>query len=1211
MATREIKTKLVLDGEAQYRKGLEASYKALSQLGKEMKITQASYADSGDAMQQYTAKTEALKRAIDGQKQLIHSLAERIRYANTAYKDNTEAQELYARKIETAQKAIGRMEKELQKTEKAMGEVTDETKDAGHAMDTTADETQQMGKAATNASASVEKLAHGFTVMKGVMSNLLTDAFRRARSAITGFVGDSLEVASDMQEVDNVVSTAFKDQTKAVVAFANKASQQYGLSALEAQNYAGKLGAALNALGLKDKALEMSTTLTGLAGDLASFWNMTADETYSKVFAGVISGETEGLKSLGIVMTETNLQAFALSEGIKKKYSAMTADEKAMLRYKYVLQMTAEAQGDFAKTSGSYANQLKITQLNVSNLKNAFGNGLLPAVTKIYNKFNDLSSETGTLEFFERLGEKAGELTEGAFVKLNDALKWIASNTSTVKTVLLSLGSGVVVAKVMKLVAGFTSMISTIKQAGLAATLLSSGLGGLPFAAAVAGAAALTAGVLTIINNVDSLDKKMRDLKFGVDASSQADITAAINQGVEAADKKYDISVQVRADTTELATKLKNFFEEDSRGGTEFTRKEWKAATKMITDYIQPDVDAACKLVADEKAKLEESLRSLTTVDGEQVYSESEIKEITATMTQETQGLIDELNAARDGANNLLAAIYDQKRSPTEQELQLLDTYMERIARIQTELRAAQDEQVRLEEINLNRVERGKGSTEDVVRAGAFVAEQGNKNIEENRKKAQEELLALQDTKDAIVAAGKETDEIDRQIDETVEKHAAMEAKLSAANAIDLSNLFSGYADALPEAQKALEAVAQLRDLYAEMDSMLSNEDLTTFDMADWIAENGESLLGLGVIDESTLQNLKDNAAAQLAPAVTSIVMDVAEELQTKASEASLDMEDNPLLEIIEGWLQAGSLDNIDVSYIQGDLMEALKALEWVDLGTDVKDGIVLGIQQGAESMTADEVAGMRDNLLSRLREIFDSHSPARTMIPLGQDIVAGILEPIRTGDAGDNSSVSDIISEFKAIILKEFEGIGDELNEIGTSAGSGYAMGILARSGMAMSAARAVASSAYAGASGYTGQFYSIGYQMMMGMVDGINAGSYEVTSAITAAMREAVAAAEDELDIHSPSKVFAWIGKMSAEGFGVGFDDQLRTMESVIRDGMRGVAQVPTRAGAYGEEYSMPGAAASGGITIYQTVNANETSYAAQQREAARSFAAIARRL
>ena len=253
----------------------------------------------------------------------------------------------------------------------------------------------------------------------------------------------------------------------------------------------------------------------------------------------------------------------------------------------------------------------------------------------------------------------------------------------------------------------------------------------------------------------------------------------------------------------------------------------------------------------------------------------------------------------------------------------------------------------------------------------------------------------------------------------------------------------------------------------------------------------------------------------------------------------------------------------------------------------------------------------MRDNLLARLREIFDSHSPARTMIPLGQDIVAGILEPIRTGDAGDNSSVSDIISEFKAIILKEFEGIGDELNEIGTSAGSGYAMGILARSGMAMSAARAVASSAYAGASGYTGQFYSIGYQMMMGMVDGINAGSYEVTSAITAAMREAVAAAEDELDIHSPSKVFAWIGKMSAEGFGVGFDDQLRTMESVIRDGMRGVAQVPTRAGAYGEEYSMPGAAASGGITIYQTVNANETSYAAQQREAARSFAAIARRL
>lgn len=1211
MATREIKTKLVLDGEAQYRKGLEASYKALSQLGKEMKITQASYADSGDAMQQYTAKTEALKRAIDGQKQLIHSLAERIRYANTAYKDNTEAQELYARKIETAQKAISRMEKELQKTEKAMGEVTDETKDAGRAMDTTADETQQMGKAATNASAGVEKLAHGFTVMKGVMSNLLTDAFRRAKSAITGFVGDSLEVASDLQEVDNVVSTAFKDQTKAVVAFANKASQQYGLSALEAQNYAGKLGAALNALGLKDKALEMSTTLTGLAGDLASFWNMTADETYSKVFAGVISGETEGLKSLGIVMTETNLQAFALSEGIKKKYSAMTADEKAMLRYKYVLQMTAEAQGDFAKTSGSYANQLKIAQLNVSNLKNAFGNGLLPAVTKIYNKFNDLSGETGTLELFERLGQKAGELTEGAFVKLNDALKWIANNTSTVKTVMLSLGSGVVVAKVMKLVAGFTSMITTIKQAGLAATLLSSGLGGLPFAAAVAGAAALTAGVLTIINSVNSLDDKMRNLKFGVDASSQEDITTAINQGVEAAQKKHEISVQIHADTTELATKLENFFAEDSRGGTDFTKKEWKAATKMITDYIQPDVDAACKLVADEKAKLEESLRSLTTVDGEQVYSESEIKEITAAMTEETQGLINELYAARDGANNLLTAIYEQKRSPTAEELQLLETYMQRIADIQTELRAAQDEQVRLEEINLNRVERGKGSTQDVVRAGAFLAEQNNQKIADNKKELEKELLALQDTKDAIIAAGKETDEIDRQIEETIKKHEAVEMKLSAANAIDLSNLFSGYADALPEAQKAIEDVATLRDAYATLNSMMSDESMSAFDIGQWVVDNAEKLIGTGAIDESQIEGLQQSIASGLGSVVIGAVSGIMDSVEEQAKTASLDMEDNPLLEIIEGWLQAGSMDSIDVSYIQGGLMDAFKAIEWVDLGTDVKDGIVLGIQQGAENMTVEDVASMRDNTLAILRESFDSHSPARVMIPLGQDIVAGILEPIRTGDAGDNSSVSDIIGEFKAIILKEFEGIGDELNEIGTSAGAGYAMGILARSGMAMSAARAVASSAYAGANGYTGQFYSIGYQMMMGMVDGINAGSYEVTAAITAAMREAVAAAEDELDIHSPSKVFAWIGKMSAEGFGVGFDDQLRTMESVIRDGMRGVAQVPTRAGAYGEEYSTPGAAANGGITIYQTVNANETSYAAQQREAARSFAAIARRL
>ena len=95
------------------------------------------------------------------------------------------------------------------------------------------------------------------------------------------------------------------------------------------------------------------------------FYNLTNDESYEK-FKGVFSGETEPLKALGIVMTQTNIEAYALKEGITKSYKEMSEAEKVALRYKFIMNQLSLAQGDFASTADGWANSMKTLQ-KISN----------------------------------------------------------------------------------------------------------------------------------------------------------------------------------------------------------------------------------------------------------------------------------------------------------------------------------------------------------------------------------------------------------------------------------------------------------------------------------------------------------------------------------------------------------------------------------------------------------------------------------------------------------------------------------------------------------------------------------------------------------------------------------------------------------------------------------------------------------------------------
>ena len=187
----------------------------------------------------------------------------------------------------------------------------------------------------------------------------------------------AVQTASDLQEVQNVVEVSFGSMSAEVDKFAENALKKFGLSKLSAKQFASTFMAMSNGMGIAAEAgKNMSLNLTALAGDLASFRNVEQDVAFTAL-KSVFTGETETLKNFGIVMTEANLEAYALSQGITKSYSAMSQAEKVALRYSFVLNATKGAQGDFARTSNNWANQVRILKEQFKELAGIIGNGLL------------------------------------------------------------------------------------------------------------------------------------------------------------------------------------------------------------------------------------------------------------------------------------------------------------------------------------------------------------------------------------------------------------------------------------------------------------------------------------------------------------------------------------------------------------------------------------------------------------------------------------------------------------------------------------------------------------------------------------------------------------------------------------------------------------------------------------------------------------------
>lgn len=218
----------------------------------------------------------------------------------------------------------------------------------------------------------------------------------------------AIDISSDLTEVENVVVNTFGQYSSELEKFSKEAITNYGISELTAKETASRFQAMGIAMGAPVKQMaSMSTELTKLSADLASFYNVDQSDAARSLWS-VFTGETEPMRKFGLDLTEASLKAYALKNGLDGNISSMTQMEKTMLRYQYVMENTKNVQGDFARTSQNWANQLRILQEQIKAIAGVWGNAFVNMLKPLVQALN--KALTAVYSFSEKVVNALGTI---------------------------------------------------------------------------------------------------------------------------------------------------------------------------------------------------------------------------------------------------------------------------------------------------------------------------------------------------------------------------------------------------------------------------------------------------------------------------------------------------------------------------------------------------------------------------------------------------------------------------------------------------------------------------------------------------------------------------------------------------------------------------------------------------------------------------------
>lgn len=526
MAT-QIGPKIGIDGEKEYRQQINQIIQQTKTLDSAMNRTASEWSKNTSQMTKNKAVAQNLAQQIELQKQKLQQMNTMLDASVAKYGENATATLKWQSAVNDATASLNKMEQELKELNNAANFSSLSTKfaDMGQKM-------QNMG----------DKL----TAIGTKMTTSITLPLAAAGAAMTKF-------ASDTEESRNKVDVVFGSMADSVKQFADEALNAYGLAEGSALQMASTFGAMATSMGLSEQqAASMSTSLTGLAADMASFYNVSTDVAQTSL-QGVFTGETEALKKFGVVMTQTNLEEFAKKFG--KAYNEMSQGEKVMTRYAYVMNATKDAQGDFARTSDGTANSFRVFQESLKELAAAFGEQLLPIITPIVQAITK----------FVQLLSNLPAPVQKIIVVLGLLVAAIGPLILIVGTLMSSLGAIITQAPII--IAAFLGIIPVIKSAAVAfLELTAAAAPWLLIAAAVAAIGYaiyknwddISAGAQKMADNVkdafDSFIQKLNDVKTNVqnaipdiiDFFKQlpSKIVAALKEGIQKIKEEFNRMVQ-------------------------------------------------------------------------------------------------------------------------------------------------------------------------------------------------------------------------------------------------------------------------------------------------------------------------------------------------------------------------------------------------------------------------------------------------------------------------------------------------------------------------------------------------------------------------------------------------------------------------------------------------------------------------------------------
>lgn len=768
--------------------------------------------------------TQRYKQVLDRLSSSLEEKREALEKANKEYENGKQVLDENSRELKKLAKEQATLEKSVVSTEKAYEKYQNELSTSVQKEKTLQAELKKTGDDLKKQQGYITRVNDAYKSMQektaGVRSGLSTAGKTLTTGVTLPLIAAgvaAVNYASDLEESQNKVDVAFGNSASVVSEFAETTNEAYGIAEGTALDMAALFGDMGTSMGIpKDEAADMAKTLVGLAGDLASFKNIDLDRV-STGLKGIFSGETESLKELGVVMTEQNVQAYALANGLLKadksalqlqkesvklrdaqdkynkavqKYGAdslqaekaqislqeaidaankegevqwdeLSQAEKVMLRYQYVLDATKNAQGDYARTADGTANSLRTFQESTKELAASFGEELLPVITPIIQGATDMVQKFGELdEEQKQMILKIAAVAAAAGPVLSIASKGITV-VNGVASAVKALGSGV--GSLGKLL---PALVSPAGATTLAILGITAAVGGTVYAIATAHDRSVKEFAEMGDAAVEAGDKYQEAAQKASTVEGMADEWAALNQKIS--DGK--LSAEELAGAEQRRKDIEQWFIDNY--GDYISAEEQKHGIRQ--DSIESIENETKALSEKAKLELQNKLLSMEPYVPNNIERIKSLQEENKELNENYLLLLDQSNAYRELQNafqNEVQGKTGEEQARTVEKYnkalqELAKTYKDDkfsgdigIGLLSGAIQAAEDEAGKLDEkLNKNNEELGKlneGVSEYVQTAGMIA----DVNLGGHYDEITQSLFDLMDAYDEVTASGQITDD--------------------------------------------------------------------------------------------------------------------------------------------------------------------------------------------------------------------------------------------------------------------------------------------------------------------------------------------------------------------------------------------------------------------------------------------------------------------